>query len=439
MQQSSEPIEEMIQEHTGVVSRRDVIRGLSIGGLATGYLLLRNPDRAEATRVQQVPIGTPVFRFFDVTDYGARGDGANDDTNPIRDAIAAAGPSRGVVFFPIGTYKTTSTITITHPSIMLLGSGGRNGGTRIVAALPSGSSSVFEVDAHAVIFRDLSIANGPHGSCLWLRATASKFAHRIEDCAFNNQTGNPSDLVLFEGSYSMIRGSEFGVQEPSAYGIRALHNGSAININSSIRENFFYGPGRGLLVDAASASARVEGLDVSGNVFLNTGDEQVAVKSVLQLNLMGNILDQASFRSVHFLRYWLPMDTVVISNNYIATAQSPQEGIAIDAGSGPGATVSNLRVFGNRIGFCGYGIIIGQDVGDASVTNNAIGPIHHTGVTLDRAGRVLIHGNHFSSNDFWLAGSDDGGSKYLIKQNFVSGNEFITVNNSTRWVKSENY
>lgn len=57
-----------------------------------------------------------------VKDFGAVGDGSNDDTAEIQAAIAAA-DSRGggTVYFPSGTYKITSELTITGGAINLVG------------------------------------------------------------------------------------------------------------------------------------------------------------------------------------------------------------------------------------------------------------------------------------------------------------------------------
>ena len=53
----------------------------------------------------------------DVTDYGAVGDGATDDTQAIRDAANAAGPG-GTVYFPAGTYLVgqNDRIALGYPS-----------------------------------------------------------------------------------------------------------------------------------------------------------------------------------------------------------------------------------------------------------------------------------------------------------------------------------
>jgi hypothetical protein len=59
---------------------------------------------------------------LNVKNYNAIGDGNADDTNAIRNAIAACQPAGGVVFFPPGTYKITSTIVVPG-GVSLIGSG----------------------------------------------------------------------------------------------------------------------------------------------------------------------------------------------------------------------------------------------------------------------------------------------------------------------------
>jgi hypothetical protein len=65
-----------------------------------------------------------VARVYNVKDYGALGDGSNDDTTSIQAAIdAAEAVFGGIVTFPRGTYKITSVLTVKH-TIYLLGLGG---------------------------------------------------------------------------------------------------------------------------------------------------------------------------------------------------------------------------------------------------------------------------------------------------------------------------
>jgi len=52
--------------------------------------------------------------------FGATGNGTSDDTSAINAAISAC-PSGGEIYFPAGTYRITSTLTITANDITLLG------------------------------------------------------------------------------------------------------------------------------------------------------------------------------------------------------------------------------------------------------------------------------------------------------------------------------
>ena len=62
--------------------------------------------------------------FFNVKElaYGAVGDGSTDDTAAIAAAITAAGVAGGIVYFPGGTYRITSILTISS-SVSLMGAG----------------------------------------------------------------------------------------------------------------------------------------------------------------------------------------------------------------------------------------------------------------------------------------------------------------------------
>jgi Pectate lyase superfamily protein len=60
--------------------------------------------------------------YVSVKDFGAVGDGSADDTAAINKAISAISSIGGTVYFPAGTYKTTSTITIPN-AVSFLGAG----------------------------------------------------------------------------------------------------------------------------------------------------------------------------------------------------------------------------------------------------------------------------------------------------------------------------
>ena len=63
--------------------------------------------------------------FFDVTEYGATGDGTTNDYADILEAYdAAVAAGGGILFFPAGTYAIGTTLTIASQKVSLMGVGG---------------------------------------------------------------------------------------------------------------------------------------------------------------------------------------------------------------------------------------------------------------------------------------------------------------------------
>jgi len=61
--------------------------------------------------------------YFNVKQYGVRGDGTTDDTTFIQNVITAASAAGGVVFFPPGTYVISSPLIINAANITIMGCG----------------------------------------------------------------------------------------------------------------------------------------------------------------------------------------------------------------------------------------------------------------------------------------------------------------------------
>jgi len=82
---------------------------------ALGLVALRR------TSVPAMP--DPGSGWYNVKDYGAKGDGRTDDTAALQQAISAVGASGQGLFFPGGTYRTTSPLTCSSAGLKLIGLG----------------------------------------------------------------------------------------------------------------------------------------------------------------------------------------------------------------------------------------------------------------------------------------------------------------------------
>lgn len=94
-------------------------------------------------------VSNPEGQVFNVRAYLAVGDGNADDTQKIRDTIAAVPANGGIVYFPPGTYKVTGTINVTNKSIQFLGAGPLQSIIRVATDLVDIFSLLFTItDVH---------------------------------------------------------------------------------------------------------------------------------------------------------------------------------------------------------------------------------------------------------------------------------------------------
>jgi Pectate lyase superfamily protein len=106
--------------------------------------------------------------YIDVRDYGAKGDGATNDSAALLAAVTALGPAGGRIFAPAGNYLFSSTIAlnIANASVIIEGQGQGVTGSATTFTWTGGASPAFTVGAsmRGCIFRDLSINNTGTGT-----------------------------------------------------------------------------------------------------------------------------------------------------------------------------------------------------------------------------------------------------------------------------------
>jgi Pectate lyase superfamily protein len=100
-------------------ARRALLTGGAVGLAAVaGSVLGRTQPASAATN--------PTPDWVNVKDFNAKGDGSTDDTQAILNALATVptgqnggGGGGGVLYFPVGNYKTTGTITLAYDQRMV--------------------------------------------------------------------------------------------------------------------------------------------------------------------------------------------------------------------------------------------------------------------------------------------------------------------------------
>ncbi|MHA2248698.1 MAG: glycosyl hydrolase family 28-related protein, partial [Candidatus Hodarchaeales archaeon] len=209
-------------------------------------------------------LGAVSGLFFNVKDpaYGATGDGSTDDTAAIQAAENAADDNGGMVFFPPGIYRITSTITINEKVSFV----GVDPGSSVIKIDTASNWNTFSVSI-SVETAGLQKIQGlgfvcsqaNTGSFISLGASTEVM---ISNCNFaaSNLTGEVIDAFSAQPNHLTVNNCIFNINASGAQTIKS----QAYSLN--VKDNVFYLP------DAFSADViHLENGTVRGNVFYPTG------------------------------------------------------------------------------------------------------------------------------------------------------------------------
>lgn len=94
------------------LNRREILKGMGMLAAGAGISAFFAPNVAKAA-------GETSLQVYNVKSFGAIGNGSNDDTISIQNAInAGINAGGGIVFFPSGKYRITNTVQISDQVII---------------------------------------------------------------------------------------------------------------------------------------------------------------------------------------------------------------------------------------------------------------------------------------------------------------------------------
>ena len=205
-------------------------------------------------------------------DYGAIGDGVADDAAAIQDAIDSL-PNGGTVFFPTGTYKCLSGLTIANDKTVLSFAGGAalsyTTATQTLLTFSGDNCSLVGATINAP-----AVFDGTNSPITYSVVKIEGENFTAENCVFNNV---PRVGIWFkESGNGIVTGCRIdgGTSDTFYTGSNTVHFGIAIDppstgsqgvyaITSNIIKRCVQGAGSG---NTGSASYE-QGVTVSGNVF----------------------------------------------------------------------------------------------------------------------------------------------------------------------------
>jgi len=245
--------------------------------------------------------------WIDVRTYGADGDGVADDTDAIQASVDALS-SGGIVFFPAGTYLTSSVIDM-ESDVTFMGVG------RSSKITSNGSHSIFRAnDKDRAGLVRLYISGGTDGVTIYSGSTRCF----VEGCFFD--TGNNGVLLnaalycrvvnnymdsvgkngvyaYAASHYNIITNNH--IISPSGMGV-AVYNGSQQNL---IQGNYVYDTGEnGIFVNDADDTTHSNYNSIIGNIVYRTGVSHANGGNGIELGLeqvgsivQGNIVSGAGY------------------------------------------------------------------------------------------------------------------------------------------------
>lgn len=367
--------------------------------------------------------GTSVA-WIDVTAFGATGDGTTDDTAAIAAAIASV-TTGGTLYFPFGTYRVTSTITIppqvTDAAQMIVRG---DGWGSVIKPMSNSMTQVFNVTGDQITIQDLSFENA---SSLATYGVKFAFANSDDVSKLIN-----CRLIGFTAGLYAYRSSGWEASQNfflnNTWGIIVFGEG----YNNSIQRNYILGGSGVQLAYTYGSMLQPEGVRIIDNTILGAASSTVGIhlQGCLEIEITNNIIGE-------FDTYGILVDGsqankgisfVTITGTWCqarTSSASTSTGIAVSG------TVRDIKIIGcSLVSNKAYGINLdGVDVQNANITDcsflyNTASSGSGGGADLRANGthRGVIRGCRFGSIAF-------PGSSYSLRE--VDDTSYLLVSDCT--------
>lgn len=405
---------------------------------------------------------------INVLDYGATGNGTTDDTAAIQAAINSLSASGGQVLFPAGTYKVTSTITLSS-NIALVGNAKsviNLNVTEIGLSIPVSGTNITVSDLSFTGTCARVISSAPTGVCTNIKIlnntisgatlagagyTSGIFLLGASNCLVegNILTGNGlganngfcADIAFYAPNSSSV-GMRNKILNNTCKSTQVIFNFLAFNIsNCLISGNFISGAktsttnndGYGIVVyDTASYTLPYSLTNfntISNNTVTGTQGTGIYVASCDNTTITGNTV---SYVGAVQLDPTLPVGGIVL--NGLFSSQNTITGNTISSSGKDGIVSSSnttTTISGNTISASGqHGIHLRGLNQSISVVGNNISASTNRGIFDDLAAKTYIT---ISGNSVYSSGSTGIEINGMTKS-VISGN--VSANNSLKGIVS---
>lgn len=312
--------------------------------------------------------------------YGVKGDGVTDDTQALQRALLAAYQGYKTLYLPQGTYKVSDTLMLDSSDGMFVKIYGDGKDKTVIEADSSMDGSIISSGMRSgFMLENLTIKHNGTGKCV-----DSIYLNALH-CSFISNSKNDDDVVSFAGSNCRITECNFYSDNPQAYLLRYSYK-STIAINSYIIDNTFSGKSKGIIVDS-QANSRVEGLKISGNIFTNTGTEQIRMETILHCDISENKMSGSSGSAIVIVPEGLMVHGLFVCRNNIQAANACIYEAPLLKGS------TDIHISENILKDSDYGVSMNSTLGLLVIDNNQLSGMKCAGIEFSEIQQAIVCNN----------------------------------------------
>jgi hypothetical protein len=269
--------------------------------------------------------------YLNVLDFGAKGNGADNDTSAMNAAIAAAVTQRKTLFIPAGTYLLTSNITVPTPAnsqygFSIVGEGMHNGSILQFsgASVTTGLTFLSGVGVYQYwgMITELQI-NCVSGA---KRGITIDYAHapEIVDCQFNGAT--EYGLVVANANQPVVSGCLFKNNGSSGTAQVWLDYATAF----SFRENYIASGGvgavSGLDIDRCPTGTVLGGAIESTGIMIRIGEAAENTVACSDIKIDGVNMENPSTCYIRAGYGWTGTASLGVTSLYITNCRGYSSG-----------------------------------------------------------------------------------------------------------------
>ncbi len=338
---------------------------------------------------------TNAKAYVNVRSYGAKGDGATNDTAAIKKAINAAKSGGKTVFFPAGLYNVNSTITV-PAGVNIEG---------ITSATCGPWQNLYDAESKGVLHY-----NGTTSSNYWEPKMYAGSWIFVTDASGNVDAGGTFRL---EGDNTVSRLGFVHMMNPPVYAAEITPTAPAISVDINKLTST-----KGIVIEDITLSNPYYGIAVyQDNLSKSTANKKLSGKKSGPITIR-NIMGAALYRGITVIG---ASDKVLIDNiqfNYTTynieyVKQHWNECIEVDVAASANVTVHNMLSYGAQTGIRTFSAYSGSPVNLNAISVNIEG---EKPIRLEASGTQSVRNSYMLLNHFANASVDQKWRAITIKQ-----------------------